>query len=136
MNLLHGAPQAEPTPTEGAPAGSSDREDALRCGDPKSTTWSPDELDRAAALFRALGHEGRLLVLLRLSQSEGLTVTELLEELRIEQSTLSHQLRLLKAARLVRSHRRGRHIVYSLFDRHISHVVADTLEHVREESPP
>jgi DNA-binding transcriptional ArsR family regulator len=43
-------------------------------------------------------------------------------------------LRLLKERRLVKSHRRGRNVIYTLYDRHVSQVIADTLEHVREEA--
>ena len=99
-------------------------------------SWSDDERARAVALFRALGHEGRLQILLCLSSGEGLSVSELLQHVGGEQSSLSHQLRLLKEARLVRSARRGRHNIYALYDRHVSHVVFDTLAHVREESHP
>jgi DNA-binding transcriptional ArsR family regulator len=71
--------------------------------------------------------------LLCLSRDEGLSVSQLLERVGGEQSALSHQLRLLKQARLVKSERVGRHIIYSLYDRHVSHVVSDTLAHVKEE---
>ena len=50
-------------------------------------------------------------------------------------SLVSHHLRLLKAARLVRSERRGRHIFYVAADHHIRHVLRDMCEHLNEPAP-
>jgi DNA-binding transcriptional ArsR family regulator len=99
-----------------------------------SPGWSARELERTAELFFALAHEGRLQILLCLSETAGMTVSELLRQVGGQQSALSHQLRLLKERRLVKSHRRGRNVIYTLYDRHVSQVIADTLEHVREEA--
>lgn len=67
----------------------------------------------AATLLRALAHEDRLLLLCELSQGER-SVTELAERLDIQQPTLSQQLGVLRAERLVRTRRDGRHVFYSL----------------------
>ena len=94
------------------------------------------ERRRAVDLFRVLGHEVRLSVLLHLSRSPGLTVSELVQHLGIEQSSLSHQLRILRDARLVRTNRSGRNVRYELFDRHVSRVIFEALEHVGEDVVP
>lgn len=103
------------------------------CGDAESPLPDGQERARAADLFRALGHEVRLHVLLCLSRSSGLTVTELIDRIGIEQSALSHQLRALREARLVQTWRSGRNVYYALYDSHVSHVIEDALSHVREE---
>lgn len=90
-------------------------------------------LSRAVALFRALAHEPRLRVLLALRQRGPLSVTELLEEVVLEQSALSHQLRILREARLVRARREGKSVVYAIGDEHVVHIVEDALGHVAEE---
>ncbi len=89
---------------------------------------------RTVELFRALGHELRLHVLLVLSRSGGLSVSELQQVVGSEQSALSHQLKILKEARLVRSSRRGRRVIYQLDDAHVGRVVEDAIAHVVEDS--
>ena len=98
----------------------------------------PDEasLKAAVALFDAVAHPTRLLVLLALERRGPLSVTELQELAGIEQSAMSHQLRLLREARLVRDERRGRQVFYSLDDHHVAHIVEDALLHAREAVPP
>jgi ArsR family transcriptional regulator len=62
-----------------------------------------------------------------------LTAGELQERLGVEASALSHHLRLLREARLVKAEARGRHRVYELDDPHVAHIVEDALRHVAEE---
>ncbi len=88
--------------------------------------------ERAAALFRAIGHPQRLSVLLCLSRSGPETVNTLLAEVGGEQSALSHQLRVLREHRLVKRERRGREVVYTLADRHVAHIVEDAVAHIEE----
>ncbi len=104
------------------------------CGTPEGPLPGPELRARAVGLFRAMGHEGRLMVLLALSRSGGLSVGELLEAVGGKQSALSHQLRLLKEARLVKSQRLGRRIIYQLHDSHVGHVIEDAIAHVTEGS--
>lgn len=89
--------------------------------------------DRAAELFRAMGHAQRLTVLVVLSRLGPLNVTELLGHTGGEQSALSHQLRLLREQRLVRRERRGREVLYALADPHVAHMVEDAIAHVEEK---
>ena len=91
-------------------------------------------LTRAVALFRALAHEPRLRVLLALGQRGPLSVSVLLEEVSLEQSALSHQLRILREARLVQARREGKSVVYAIEDEHVAHIVEDALGHVVEEA--
>lgn len=86
----------------------------------------------AARLLAAMAHPARLLTLLALSRRDGLTVGDLQAITGLEQSALSHQLRVLREARLVAAARRGRSRVYSLADHHVAHIVGDAVLHASE----
>ena len=91
---------------------------------------------RAISLFQALAHDGRLLVLLSLAREGAQSVGQLQDATGLEQSALSHQLRLLKKARLVTGTRQGQHIIYALQDDHVVHMVQDALAHATERAAP
>jgi len=81
----------------------------------------------ATAMLKALGHEGRLMILCYLSQGEK-TVTELEEILSMRQPAVSQQLARLRADDLIRARREGKAIYYSIQDdraRKIMEVVYD-----------
>ena len=92
-----------------------------------------NDLGPATRLFRALAHEGRLQVLLALSRLGPLPAGTLAEISGLEQSALSHQLRLLRKERLVTSVRSGKQRIYQLHDYHVAHIIEDALIHVAEE---
>lgn len=92
-----------------------------------------EAFERAAGLFRAAGDVSRLKLLERLSDGEW-CVTELAEAAGTGLSTVSQQLRLLRAERIVRRRRDGKHIYYSLADRHMSELVRSALEHAAEQA--
>ena len=88
----------------------------------------------AAALaetFKVLGDTTRVRLLDALSRTE-LCVQELALRVGISESAVSHQLRLLRSMRLVRSRRDGRNIYYALDDQHIVRLFLQGLEHVSE----
>ena len=86
---------------------------------------------RAASIFRALGDPGRLKVLALLAQQE-MCVTEISIALDEQMTTISQRLKLLKSERLVHSRRDGKHLFYTLTDNHVSHLVANALDHASE----
>ncbi len=92
---------------------------------------SDDQLERAAAIFRAAGDISRLKLLHRLSDGEW-CVTELAEAANVGLSTVSQQLRLLRAERIVARRRAGKHIFYSLADAHVSDLIRSAIEHASE----
>ena len=94
-----------------------------------------DDVEGLADTFRALGDPTRVRILDALSHGE-LCVCDLAAVLGVSQSAVSHQLRLLKAMRLVRSRRDGRMIFYALDDRHIITLFRQTLRHVQEAAAP
>ena len=92
---------------------------------------SDESFVRAAALFRAAGDVARLRLLHTLSQSEW-CVSELAESEGTKLSTLSQQLRLLYAERIVERRREGKHIYYRLADEHVRELVTTALVHAGE----
>ena len=92
---------------------------------------SDDQLERAASIFRAAGDVSRLKLLHRLSDGEW-CVTELAEAAGVGLSTVSQQLRLLRAERIVARRRAGKHIFYSLADAHVSDLIHSAIEHAAE----
>ena len=89
-------------------------------------------LGRLADLFKVLGDPTRVKLLWALSLHE-MCVCELSAALDMSQSMVSHQLRLLKNARLVACRREGRSMYYSLADAHVSLLFSQGLEHVQEK---
>lgn len=85
-----------------------------------------------AELFKALGDYTRVRILYALSINE-LCVCALAEVLDMSQSAISHQLRLLRAAKLVRYRKDGKNVFYSLDDDHVRNLVTQGLDHIREE---
>jgi len=94
---------------------------------------APDEdvCARAAGIFRALGDRGRLQVLALLAQME-MCVTEIALSLDEQMTTVSQRLKLLKSERLVQKRREGKHLFYSLTDKHVSRLVCNAIDHAQE----
>jgi len=92
--------------------------------------------DSAAALaetFKVLGDTTRVRILDALGRAE-VPVCDLAHLLGLTQSAVSHQLRLLRSLRLVKSRRDGKHIYYLADDHHIVSLFEQGLEHVRERT--
>ncbi|MDT0308689.1 metalloregulator ArsR/SmtB family transcription factor [Streptomyces sp. DSM 44917] len=81
-----------------------------------------------AATLQALATPSRLLILARLREGP-LPVTALAEAVGMEQSAVSHQLRLLRTLGLVTGTREGRRIVYSLHDNHVAQLLDEAVYH-------
>ena len=64
---------------------------------------------------------------------EPIAVGDIAAQLDLSSSLVSHHLRLLRAARIVKADRQGKQVFYSAADKHISSVLADMLEHIAEE---
>ena len=97
-------------------------------------TNMPDEEDifEVADLFKAFGDSTRARIICALSITE-LCVCDLSALLNMSQSAVSHQLRTLKQARIVRNRRNGKSVYYSLDDEHIKALFRMAIEHVTEE---
>ena len=91
-------------------------------------------IDGLTEIFRVLGDPTRLRILDALSRGE-LCVGDLAARLGATESAVSHQLRLLRTARIVRTRRDGRMIFYSLDDTHVLTLFEQGLRHVQEAGP-
>ncbi|SDG65110.1 ArsR/SmtB family transcription factor [Paraburkholderia phenazinium] len=100
---------------------------------PLSTNVNDDRVVPLADLFRLLGDPTRLRIVLA-CLDEQRAVGAIAESLGFSPSLVSHHLRLLRAARIVRAARQGKQVFYLAADRHISGMLAGMLEHVAE--PP
>jgi len=87
--------------------------------------------EELAKLFKVLGDNTRIRILDALYRSE-LCVCDITALLGMNQSAVSHQLRVLRDARIVKSRKQGKNVLYSLDDEHISGLVRMGSEHVRE----
>lgn len=93
----------------------------------------PAELDAVTAAvvaetLQALATPSRLLILGRLRQGPA-SVGQLVETTDLSQSAVSHQLRLLRHLGLVAGDRRGRRVVYSLYDTHVAELLDQAVYH-------
>ncbi|WNE99674.1 metalloregulator ArsR/SmtB family transcription factor [Streptomyces luomodiensis] len=84
---------------------------------------------KVATTLQALATPSRLLILARLREGP-LPATELAAEVGMEQSACSHQLRLLRNLGLVTGTRKGRSVVYALYDNHVAELLDQALYHV------
>ena len=82
-------------------------------------------------LFKIFGDTTRIKILFSLFESE-MCVCAIAELLGMTQSAISHQLRVLRQARLVRAQREGRSVFYVLDDDHVAHMFEQGLLHVSE----
>ncbi len=98
----------------------------------RETLPEETELYDLAELFKVFGDSTRIRILFVLFEAE-VCVCDLAEVLQMTQSAISHQLRILKQNRLVKSRREGRSIFYSLADDHVRSIIAQGREHLEEE---
>lgn len=91
----------------------------------------PDTVGALADIFKVLGDPTRVRILDVLSRGE-LCVCHLAALLGLTESAVSHQLRLLRNTRVVRSRRQGRLIYYALDDKHVLTLFRQGLRHVEE----
>ena len=93
----------------------------------------PDEdtLYDLSELFRIFGDSTRIRILYVLFEAE-MCVCDIAQLLGMTQSAISHQLRALINARLVKSRRGGKTVFYSLADDHVKTIIDQGIEHVKE----
>lgn len=87
-----------------------------------------------ADLFKTLGDPTRVRIMDALALAKGeFCVCDLAELLGLSQSAVSHQLRVLRNSKLVKYHREGKMVYYSLDDDHVSGLYRQGLEHISEK---
>ena len=90
------------------------------------------ELYDLAELFKVFGDSTRMRILFVLFEAE-VCVCDLAKALNMTQSAISHQLRILKQNKLVKSRRDGKSIFYSLADEHVRTIIDQGREHIKED---
>lgn len=90
-----------------------------------------DKLYDLAELFKVFGDSTRIRILYVLFEAE-VCVCDLAEVLNMTQSAISHQLKILKQSKLVKSRREGKSVFYSLADGHVRTIIAQGREHIEE----
>lgn len=118
-----------------------ERNEAERCGFlfvhddvvKKVMAEMPEEsvLYDLAELFKIFGDTTRIRILYALFEAE-LCVCDIAQLLSLSQTAVSHQLRLLKGSKLVKSRRDGKTVFYSLADDHVRSIIGQGMEHVEE----
>lgn len=92
---------------------------------------SEDNIYNLAELFKVFGDSTRIRILLLLQEKEA-SVNEIANELNMNQSAISHQLKNLKQSKLIKNRREGQTIYYSLDDDHVYKIIEMGLTHVEE----
>lgn len=91
-----------------------------------------EEIENLSNMFKLFADNTRLRIICSILNTE-LCVCDLCELLELNQSTVSHQLQILRNAKLVKYRREGKQIYYSLQDEHIEQIISTSLAHILEE---
>lgn len=97
----------------------------------KNELPSDEMLTEISDVFKVFGDSTRIRILWVLFDAE-VCVFEIAEKLGMTQSAISHQLRVLKHARLVKARREGKNTFYSLDDEHVKRIIEQVMIHISE----
>jgi DNA-binding transcriptional ArsR family regulator len=89
-----------------------------------------EEVERMASIFKALSDPSRLKIVLSLLERK-LCVCDIAAVCSLSDSSVSHQLRLLRNLKIVKNRRQGKIVYYSLDDDHVVRLIEQSLDHVR-----
>jgi ArsR family transcriptional regulator len=92
---------------------------------------SEHELLELADLFKMFSDSTRIKILYDLFQGEK-NVTQICNDLEMNQSAVSHQLKILRSSKLIKARRDGKMMLYSLADEHVKTIIAMGMDHVEE----
>lgn len=90
-----------------------------------------EELIDLAELFKMFADSTRIKILYDLFQGEK-NVTQICNDLEMNQSAISHQLKILRSSKLIKARRDGKMMLYSLADEHVKTIIAMGMDHVEE----
>lgn len=93
---------------------------------------SEETLYDLAELYKVFGDSTRMKILFCLFESE-MCVCDIAQLLSMTPSAISHQLKILKNAKLIRFRKEGKSVFYSLADRHVETIINNGMEHICEE---
>jgi ArsR family transcriptional regulator, lead/cadmium/zinc/bismuth-responsive transcriptional repressor len=105
-------------------------EDAVSRAKAKTKELEGNTLIRLSDIFKVMGDPTRLLIIHVLSTDE-MCVCDIAAALGMEQSAISHQLRILRNMRVVKFRKQGKEAIYSLDDEHVIKLFNEGLEHAR-----
>ncbi|MCX7715317.1 MAG: metalloregulator ArsR/SmtB family transcription factor [Clostridia bacterium] len=97
----------------------------------KNELPSENMIDNLTNVFKVFGDNTRLKILWVLFDKE-VCVYDIADSLNMSQSAISHQLRILRQARLVKARRDGKNTFYSLDDEHVKRIIEQVLIHISE----
>ena len=97
-----------------------------------SASITDDQAAELAEMFRLMGDPSRLKIIMA-CLAEPTSVSDVAARTRLSPSLVSHHLRLLRAARILRGDRRGKQVFYAAADEHVRCTVSYMIAHVREE---
>jgi ArsR family transcriptional regulator, lead/cadmium/zinc/bismuth-responsive transcriptional repressor len=104
--------------------------DAVKAGDTLRTLPDPEDILGMSAIFKALGDPSRLKIVLCLLHREH-CVCDIAAICSQSESAVSHQLRILRALKIVKNRRQGKIVYYSLDDDHVRSLLFMSLTHIR-----
>ena len=93
--------------------------------------YSKDKLDRLAMLFKLFDDSTRLRILNVLMDEER-CVGDISSFLNMSQSSISHQLKVLKQGQLIKDRKYGKNVYYSIKDEHVRKIISIGIEHIEE----
>ena len=96
---------------------------------PTANPIADEDIPQLADLFSLMGDTSRLRIIL-CCLHDPISVSDIAERTALSQSLVSHHLRLLKAARMVRADRRGKQVFYVAADQHVQCVIEDMVAHI------
>lgn len=99
--------------------------------DVEMKTPDEEEILDLADMFKIFSDSTRLRIILAIINTE-LCVCDLCELLKLNQSTVSHQLQILRTSKLVKYRKEGKQVFYSLQDGHVEQIISQALEHIQE----
>lgn len=99
--------------------------------DLESYDLDKSDLGDLAELFKVFGDSTRISIMFALLKHE-LSVGDIADALDMNASAISHQLRVLKQAKLIKSRRSGKNIIYSLADEHVVTIIKQGVDHILE----
>lgn len=103
-----------------------------KCAQVNSQLPSENEMYDIAELFKVFGDSTRIRILYVLFE-ESMCVSDIAQTLNMTTSAVSHQLRILKQAKLVNNKRDGKQIIYFLADEHVRIIISMGKEHIEEQ---
>lgn len=101
-----------------------------------------DEVDLLEIFFKAIADPTRLRILITIASAgkvfdggdtPGICVLDIAEVVEMSQSAVSHQLRVLRHANLIKKEKHGKNVFYTISDSHVTDIINQSIEHINEK---